>query len=156
MHACALRHGGTCAGAASVRRARSGTSPDGADGRKSAFFGSQSIGKTRLRPNGRDHPPRRSIGRALRTHSPAGNAVGNAQYRRAAQSAPPLRSIKNVYCWPNRDALGVTNPGWTVNIKTTGKNLLLRSLREGEEAERSALRLRALVVALGYEDNWPL
>ena len=68
----------------------------------------------------------------------------------------PLRSIKNVYCWPNRDALGVTNPGWTVNIETTGKNLLLRSLREGEEAERSALRLRALVVALGYEDNWPL
>ena len=68
----------------------------------------------------------------------------------------PLSTIKNVYCWPNRDALGITSPGWTVNIETTGKNVLLRSLREGEETERSALGLRALVVALGYEDKWPL
>ena len=66
----------------------------------------------------------------------------------------PLSEIKNVYCWPNRDALGVDGPGWTVNIETTGKNLLLRSLRTQEEAERSALELRALVLALGYGDRW--
>ena len=68
----------------------------------------------------------------------------------------PLREIKNVHCWPNRDALGHSSPGWTVNIETTGKNLLLRSLKDGEQAETSALRLRALVMALGYEDKWPL
>ena len=68
----------------------------------------------------------------------------------------PLRSIKMVHCWPARDALGHQSAGWTVNIETTGKNEVLHSLREGEGAESSALRLRAMVMALGYEDNWPL
>lgn len=68
----------------------------------------------------------------------------------------PLRSIKMVHCWPARDALGHQSPGWTVNIETTGKNLVLRSLKEGDQTESSALRLRAMVMALGYEDNWPL
>ena len=66
-----------------------------------------------------------------------------------------LRStIKMVHCWPNRDALGHAGKGWTVNIETTGKNQLLRSLPEGEAAVRSAAQLRALVIALGYGSQW--
>ena len=67
----------------------------------------------------------------------------------------PLDSIKQVHCWPNRDALGHSEPGWTVNIETTGKNQVLRSLKEGENVERSARQLRALVIALGYQSRWP-
>ena len=64
-------------------------------------------------------------------------------------------SIKQVHCWPNRDALGHTEAGWTVNIETQGKNQVLRSLKEGENVERSARQLRALVIALGYQSRWP-
>lgn len=59
----------------------------------------------------------------------------------------PLSEIKMVYCWKKND-------GWTVNIETTGKNVLLRSLDEGAEAERSAQRLYDLVEALGYRAQW--
>lgn len=67
----------------------------------------------------------------------------------------PRSSIKQVHCWPNRDALGHAEAGWTINIETTGKNQVLRSLKEGEDAERSARQLRALVTALGYQSRWP-
>ena len=59
-----------------------------------------------------------------------------------------------MYCWPNRDALGHTGAGWTINIETTGKNQVLRSLTEGEDLERSVGQLRALVEALGYGSRW--
>ncbi|MBQ9347375.1 MAG: hypothetical protein IJT94_08580 [Oscillibacter sp.] len=86
-------------------------------------------------------------------------------------------SIKNIHIWPNRDALGHTLPGWTVNIETTGKNLLLRVPRQndgdsgenengGNDGENgdggnnrengdSGEELRTLVRALGYENRWP-
>ena len=67
----------------------------------------------------------------------------------------PLRSIKNVYCWPNRDALGHSLPGWSVNIETTGRNQLLRSVAEGPLADRSVQQLHDLVDALGYGVRWP-
>ena len=69
-------------------------------------------------------------------------------------TAIPRASIRQVHCWPNRDALGHAGAGWTVNIETTGKNHLLRTLTEGEDAERSVRQLRAMVVALGYGDRW--
>ena len=67
----------------------------------------------------------------------------------------PRGAIRNVHCWPNRDSLGFSTPGWTVNIETDGKNELLRSLTDGSPAETSAALLRELVVALGYGRNWP-
>ena len=66
----------------------------------------------------------------------------------------PRGSIRNVHCWPNRDALGNVLGGWTVNIETTGKNHLLRSLKEGPDMERSVNSLHALVEAMGYGRNW--
>lgn len=66
----------------------------------------------------------------------------------------PRGAIKAVHCWPNRDALGHAGAGWTVNIETTGKNHLLRSLTEGEGLDQSVRQLRALVVALGYGGQW--
>ena len=68
--------------------------------------------------------------------------------------AIPRDTIKMVHCWPNRDALGHPGAGWTVNIETTGKNQLLRSLTEGEEVDHAVRQLRALVVALGYGAQW--
>ena len=70
------------------------------------------------------------------------------------QTEIPLDTIKMVHCWPNRDALGHAGAGWTVNIETTGKNHLLRSLTEGEGLDQSVRQLRALVVALGYGGQW--
>ena len=70
------------------------------------------------------------------------------------ETAIPRSSIRQVYCWPNRDALGHKGTGWTINIETTGKNQVLRSLTEGEDLERSVRQLRAMVVALGYGDRW--
>ena len=67
----------------------------------------------------------------------------------------PRSAIRNVHCWPNRDSLGFSAPGWTVNIETDGKNELLRSLTDGSPAETSAALLRELVVALGYGRSWP-
>ena len=64
-------------------------------------------------------------------------------------------TIKMVHCWPGRDALGNRRGGYTVNIETTGKNFLLRSAAEGQDADVSARQLRALVVALGYGRQWP-
>lgn len=69
--------------------------------------------------------------------------------------AIPLGSIRQVHCWPNRDALGHSLPGWTVNIETTGRNQLLRSVAEGPAEELSARQLHALVDALGYGNRWP-
>ena len=67
----------------------------------------------------------------------------------------PRSAIRNVHCWPNRDSLGFSTPGWTVNIETDGKNQVLRTLTEGSPAETSAALLRELVAALGYGRNWP-
>ena len=64
-------------------------------------------------------------------------------------------TIKMVPCWPGRDALGNRRSGYTVNIETAGKNFLLHSLAEGQDAEKSASELRALVSALGYSRQWP-
>lgn len=69
-------------------------------------------------------------------------------------TAIPRSSIRQVHCWPNRDALGHAGAGWTVNIETTGKNHLLRTLTEGADADRSIRQLRAMVVALGYGSQW--
>lgn len=64
-------------------------------------------------------------------------------------------TIKMVHCWPGRDALGNRRSGYTVNIETAGENFLLRSAAEGQDAEKSAAQLRALVSALGYSRQWP-
>ena len=56
----------------------------------------------------------------------------------------PLKTIKMVYCWEK-------DGNWTVNIETTGKNQLLRSV-EGDA--RSVRQLYALVDALGYRSQW--
>ena len=61
----------------------------------------------------------------------------------------PRETIKGVYCWPARDAFGHSRNGWTVNIETTGRNTLLRSLTSGDGAEASARELETLVRALG-------
>ena len=53
----------------------------------------------------------------------------------------PRGAIKAVHCWPNRDALGHAGAGWTVNIETTRKNHLLRSLTEGEGLDQSVRQL---------------
>ncbi len=66
----------------------------------------------------------------------------------------PLHTIKMVYCWPNRDALGHQLPGWTVNIETTGKNRVLCSVEEGADCASSVQRLHDLVTALGYGEHW--
>lgn len=66
----------------------------------------------------------------------------------------PLDSIRQVHCWPNRDALGHNLPGWTVNIETTGQNRLLRSVAEGPAEALSTRQLHALVDALGYGNRW--
>ena len=58
----------------------------------------------------------------------------------------PLKSIKMVYCWQKGSA-------WTINIETTGKNQLLRSV-DGPEEEESVQRLYELVDALGYRSQW--
>ena len=62
--------------------------------------------------------------------------------------------IRQVYCWPNRDALGHAGTGWPVNIETDRGHHVLRSLTRGEEAERSARQLQAMVTALGYGSSW--
>ena len=56
----------------------------------------------------------------------------------------PQKSIKMVYCWEK-------DGNWTVNIETTGKNQLLRSV-EGDA--RSVRQLYALVDALGFRSQW--
>jgi hypothetical protein len=66
----------------------------------------------------------------------------------------PRSAIRQVHCWPNRDALGSALAGWTVNIETSGKNRVLRSVTEGDRANASARQLRELVEALGYGRRW--
>ena len=66
----------------------------------------------------------------------------------------PRSAIRQVYCWPNRNALGQAGTGWTVNIETDRGHHVLRSLTAGEDADRSARQLRAMVTALGYESSW--
>lgn len=56
-------------------------------------------------------------------------------------------SIRMVHCWKKGES-------WTVNIETSGKNHLLRTLSGGEGAKRSAQQMRALVTALGYQAQW--
>lgn len=68
-------------------------------------------------------------------------------------SAIPLNTIRQVYCWPGRNILGQSTGNMVVNIETTGKNRLLRSL-SGEQAEESASSLERLVRALGYGAAW--
>ena len=60
------------------------------------------------------------------------------------ETAIPQKSIKMVYCWEK-------DGDWTVNIETTGKNQLLRSV-EGDA--RSVRQLYALVDALGFRSQW--
>lgn len=71
------------------------------------------------------------------------------------QAAVDRSTIKMVHCWPNRDALGNRGGGVTVNIETTGKNRVLRSVRDGADADASGRQLRSLVTALGYGSQWP-
>lgn len=59
----------------------------------------------------------------------------------------PRASIRGVYCWPNRDALGHTRPGRVVNIETGRRNTLLRS--------SDAQALETLVHALGGQIPLP-
>lgn len=66
----------------------------------------------------------------------------------------PRDTIRQVHCWPNRDALGNRFAGWTVNIETKGKNRVLRSVTDEKLAESSARHLRELVEALGYGRVW--
>ena len=58
----------------------------------------------------------------------------------------PLKTIKMVYCWQKGSA-------WTINIETTGKNQVLRSV-DGPDEEESVQRLYELVDALGYRSQW--
>ena len=58
----------------------------------------------------------------------------------------PLKTIKMVYCWQRGSA-------WTINIETTGRNQLLRSV-DGPDKEESVQRLYELVDALGYRSQW--
>lgn len=58
----------------------------------------------------------------------------------------PLKAIKMVYCWQRGSA-------WTINIETTGRNQLLRSV-DGPDKEESVQRLYELVDALGYRSQW--
>ncbi len=67
----------------------------------------------------------------------------------------PRKNIRQVHCWPNRDALGFDHGGWKVNLEIAGGNRLLRSVKEGPAAEVSARQLRELVEALGYGSRWP-
>ena len=67
----------------------------------------------------------------------------------------PLETVKTVHCWANRSALGTADGGLTVNIETSGKNRVLRSLRSGQEAETSDRLLRELVEAMGYGARLP-
>ena len=67
-----------------------------------------------------------------------------------------MEHVKMVHCWPNRDALGHTLPGWIVNIEGEKghKNHILYSLDEGDRVEASVETLHELVIALGYKDSW--
>lgn len=68
-------------------------------------------------------------------------------------SAIPLASIRKVHCWPGRNILGQSTGNMVVNIETTGKNRVLRTL-SGEQGEESASSLEQLVRALGYGADW--
>lgn len=65
----------------------------------------------------------------------------------------PLESIRRVHCWPGRNILGQSTGNVVVNIETTGKNQVLRSL-DGERARESEAALEELVRALGYGAAW--
>lgn len=69
------------------------------------------------------------------------------------EASIPLESIRKVHCWPGRNALGQSTGNMVVNIETTGKNRVLRTL-SGARAEESAASLEQLVRALGYGDAW--
>lgn len=65
----------------------------------------------------------------------------------------PRDQIRTVHCWPGRNALGQSTGNVVVNIETTGKNQVLRSL-SGDRARESAAALEQLVRALGCGDAW--
>lgn len=65
----------------------------------------------------------------------------------------PLENIRKVHCWPGRNILGQSTGNVVVNIETTGKNQVLRSL-DGERAHESEAALEELVRALGYGAAW--
>ena len=67
--------------------------------------------------------------------------------------ALPLKTIRQVHCWPGRNILGQSTGNMVVNIETTGKNRVLRTL-SGQQAEESAASLERLVRALGYGSAW--
>ena len=69
------------------------------------------------------------------------------------EDAIPLDSIRQVHCWPGRNILGQSTGNIVVNIETTGKIRVLRTL-SGERAEESADALERLVRALGYGAAW--
>lgn len=69
------------------------------------------------------------------------------------ERAIPLNTIRQVHCWPGRNILGQSTGNMVVNIETTGKNRVLRTL-SGARAEESAASLEQLVRALGYGDAW--
>jgi hypothetical protein len=92
------------------------------------------------------------LGRGQAVRTVAWRLEGETLY--LGELAIPRASIKMVHCWPDRDALGHQGAGWTVNIETTGKNQVLRTLAEGEDLERSVTGLRELVTALGYGGQW--
>lgn len=74
---------------------------------------------------------------------------------RLDETTIPLSTIRQIHCWPNRDALGHPQPGWTINIETTGHNTLLRSLTKAPGVNDSVAQLHALVDILGYGTRWP-
>lgn len=65
----------------------------------------------------------------------------------------PRDKIRKVHCWPGRNALGQSTGNMVVNIETTGKNRVLRTL-SGDRAQESADALEQLVRALGYGADW--
>lgn len=69
------------------------------------------------------------------------------------ETSIPLESIRKVHCWPGRNILGQSTGNIVVNIETTGKNRVLRTL-SGAQAEESAASLEQLVRALGYGADW--
>lgn len=63
--------------------------------------------------------------------------------------------IKTVHCWPNRDALGHSQGGMTVNIETPQGNILLRSVTEGDRLQDSLDSISELVSLLGFGNKLP-
>ncbi len=103
----------------------------------------------------------RSLYPALVSILPGGDAVERLPWKITGdalvlgEETVALDNIRQVHCWPNRDALGHQLSGWIVNIETVkGKNHVLCSLDEGSGVEESVESLHQLVAALGFESQW--